>query len=223
MKTCSTCLKTFPLESFYKQPKGAQGVTGACRSCYADRRRRYAQGSSSDPSEFIRLFVEPGQFEVRQDGTVWQLARARGNAHGRVLRRLPEPRQVKTASGSPALNGSTYYAARAGIGGRWFVVRVHRLVWTYIVGQIPSGVEINHVNGVRSDNRLSNLELVTRRENCIHARDVIGRSTFKLSRELAERVRARSAAGVSRSDLASAFGVSRHAINDVIAGRTWTD
>lgn len=43
--------------------------------------------------------------------------------------------------------------------------RVHRLIWEHVHGQIPDGKEIDHINGNRSDNRISNLRLVSRSEN----------------------------------------------------------
>lgn len=42
---------------------------------------------------------------------------------------------------------------------------VHRLVWEAFNGPIPEGLEINHKNRNRSDNRLENLELLTHLEN----------------------------------------------------------
>ena len=47
--------------------------------------------------------------------------------------------------------------------------RVHRLVWITFVGQIPDGYEINHKDGVKSNNNLTNLELATHKENMEHA------------------------------------------------------
>lgn len=43
--------------------------------------------------------------------------------------------------------------------------RVHRLVWEAFNGQIPDGMEVNHVNEVRDDNRLVNLQILTHRQN----------------------------------------------------------
>jgi len=44
--------------------------------------------------------------------------------------------------------------------------RAHRLAWIFVHGEFPpSGYEIDHINGVRSDNRLCNLRLVTRSQN----------------------------------------------------------
>ena len=43
--------------------------------------------------------------------------------------------------------------------------RVHRLVWEAFNGQIPEGLQVNHINEVKTDNRLSNLNLMTAKEN----------------------------------------------------------
>ena len=41
--------------------------------------------------------------------------------------------------------------------------RAHRLVWLYVVGRVP--YEIDHINGIRDDNRISNLREVDRQAN----------------------------------------------------------
>jgi len=41
----------------------------------------------------------------------------------------------------------------------------HRVIWIYHNGEIPEGLEIDHINGKRNDNRIENLRLVTRAEN----------------------------------------------------------
>ena len=46
---------------------------------------------------------------------------------------------------------------------------IHRLVYEAFYGEIPDGLQINHKNGIKTDNRLRNLELVTPSENLIHA------------------------------------------------------
>jgi hypothetical protein len=41
----------------------------------------------------------------------------------------------------------------------------HRYIWEKFNGKIPDGFEIHHKNGNKQDNRLSNLELITRLEH----------------------------------------------------------
>lgn len=45
------------------------------------------------------------------------------------------------------------------------VHRAHRLAYLYVYGRWPEG-DIDHVNRVRSDNRIKNLRAATRSENC---------------------------------------------------------
>ena len=44
-------------------------------------------------------------------------------------------------------------------------LRVHRLVYEAFVGDIPKGTQVNHINEIKSDNRLENLNLMTPKEN----------------------------------------------------------
>lgn len=51
----------------------------------------------------------------------------------------------------------------------------HRLVARTFIGEIPAGMDINHKNGDKQDNRVANLEIVTRAENILHAYRVLRR------------------------------------------------
>ncbi len=42
----------------------------------------------------------------------------------------------------------------------------HRIVWEAFMGEIPNGYEIDHINTIRDDNRISNLRLMTHSQNC---------------------------------------------------------
>lgn len=45
----------------------------------------------------------------------------------------------------------------------------HRIVYEAVHGTIPAGMQVNHINGVKFDNRACNLELVTPKGNSRHA------------------------------------------------------
>ncbi len=51
--------------------------------------------------------------------------------------------------------------------------REHRLVWLYVHGVWPSD-EIDHINGVRDDNRINNLREATRKQNSANRRKLNG-------------------------------------------------
>ena len=58
----------------------------------------------------------------------------------------------------------------------------HRLIWIYHNGDVPEGLEIDHINRVRDDNRIENLRLVTRQENTFNSNSK-GYSWFKQTKK----------------------------------------
>ena len=58
----------------------------------------------------------------------------------------------------------------------------HRLAWIYAHNHIPEGMFIDHINGIRNDNRISNLRLLTPYENCLNR--PINRNPTKLQQHL---------------------------------------
>ncbi len=49
------------------------------------------------------------------------------------------------------------------INGKYY--REHRLIWEQHYGKIPAGMDIDHINQDKSDNRIENLRLATRSQN----------------------------------------------------------
>ena len=49
---------------------------------------------------------------------------------------------------------------------------IHRLVVEAFIGDIPAGLEVNHISGQKADNGIENLEVVTHAMNTQHAWDI---------------------------------------------------
>ena len=105
--------------------------------------------------------------------------------------------------------------------GRRHSPMAHRVIWEAVHGPIPDGHEINHKNGVKTDNRIANLELVTRGENIRHAYAMGLRRSRKgtftcLPMDKVHEVRIRVEVGESKAALAREYGVSRTTITNIV-------
>lgn len=104
-------------------------------------------------------------------------------------------------------------------------VLAHRVIWEHLHGTLPDGIGINHFNGVKTDNRLANLEAVTHSDNMFHAfrtgLNRPSRSNARLTSEQAKDVYRRCWAGESDYDLADEYGLKRSAINNIRHGWNW--
>lgn len=102
-----------------------------------------------------------GFYEVSDQGNI-RRCRAGKNAKIRVNRKF---------SKSP--NG--YLSVQVHLDKRVVTVRVHRTVARAFLGEPPPGkYQVNHKNGVKTDNRAENLEWVSQSENMRHAQQVLG-------------------------------------------------
>lgn len=113
--------------------------------------------------EHAYIAVQNGELEVDQDGHVWRVAERRGVRSGGTRLRPVARRRAEW----PLPTG--YMQTRTMIDWTARTVLVHRLVWRVFFGPIPDGMQINHKNGVKNDNRPANLELVTPSGNATHA------------------------------------------------------
>lgn len=81
-------------------------------------------------------------------------------------------------SGKPSGTPDKYGYVVINIGGKQH--KAHRVIWEMHHGEIPEGLHIDHINGVKNDNRLSNLRLATRSQNlCNRAKTKVNISGFK--------------------------------------------
>lgn len=157
---------------------------------------------------------------IIHERTGWSVDPATGVVYGARRRWAGKP------IGSVAKNGYRYAQTN---GKDWLL---HRVVWEASRGPIPDGLTVNHLNGIKTDNRLSNLALETQGENNAHAYRIGLRSRYGGSRQHCENHHAakltheqvaeiKHAEGKTQAQLASRFGVHQRTIWRIRSGKGW--
>jgi hypothetical protein len=70
---------------------------------------------------------------------------------------------------SQIINRNGYCAVHLKQGGRLYYATIHRLVAKSFIQNPDKKEEVNHIDGIKTNNRVENLEWVNRSENLIHA------------------------------------------------------
>lgn len=176
----------------------------------------------SDPIPTVEYRDVPGfpGYRVGSDGSVWN---AWINCHlGRRLTARWKPMKL-----SPGSKGYLRVNLTP-VGERYRTFRVHRLVLEVFVGPCPDGMECRHLNGAKTDNRLTNLAWGTPAENVgdnlafrVYRHGENHRSV-KLTATQVREIRARYAAGgVLLRELAAEFGVNLSNVCSIVNRRSW--
>lgn len=167
----------------------------------------------SDNSDMWRPVIDfNGRYVVSSEGQVKSLLTGRILSPGRTSRGY--------------LSVSLY---RSVVPKQAVSLSVHRVVWNAFVGPVPAGMQINHIDGDKLNNRLANLECVTQGENIVHAIGHIGVRRYRgqehANAKLAERdivkIKQAAAIGFGKRMLARAFRVSDKTIANILNGTAW--
>ncbi len=104
---------------------------------------------------------------------------------------------------------------------------IHRLITAAFLGPCPENGEVNHKNGIKTDNLLENLEYTTRLGNAQHAavngllrngERVVG---SKLTADNVRSIRALANFGCPKRRIAKMFGIAHSTTASIIDRRWW--
>lgn len=115
--------------------------------------------------------------------------------------------------------------------GKYRTVKMHRIVLSSFLNEDITGFEVNHKNAVKTDNRIVNLEKVTRHQNILHSLENNLQKPFlgenhgmhKLTEKEVLEIRNKYIRGVNglTNRLANKYNVSRGTIQDIVYNRSW--
>ncbi len=153
-----------------------------------------------------------GWYDVSNIGRVMRVRSAPGTRKGKIIK-------YRTS-------GTGHYAmVNLCREGKKRTYKVHTLVMATFVGPYPQGMEINHINTVKTDNRWpENLEYLTPSQNQLHSsrmgimrrgeRHAYAKLTEQQVREI------RSAPGIHRV-IGERFGIARETVSEIKRLERW--
>ena len=103
-----------------------------------------------------------------------------------------------------------------------YSVGVHRLVATAFLGDNPD-LQVNHKNGIKDDNNLSNLEWCTQKENMQHAHRTGLIDCRSLTAEQVRGIRKLLASGYKQTDIGKLLNLELSMISKIKTGKIYKD
>lgn len=122
-----------------------------------------------------------------------------------------------------------YFMVCFRINGKTKFFYAHRVIGVTLIPNPDNKPQINHINGIKTDNRLENLEWVTRSENLkaafktgIKSNNGENNSKSKLKEVLVLEIRKKYLRYVNTAKMLSKeYGVSTHTIKQIVQRRRW--
>ena len=148
---------------------------------------------------------------------------------GRVKRVADKPEHHNGKIRKTHITSTEYVGINLNVNGVRTNRKVHQLVASAFIGKRPKGLDLNHINGIKTDNRPENLEYLTRSDNNKHAFSIglmsnVGENSSRalFTEKEVQGIRATYAnGGYTHRSLAKKLGVSKSTITAIILRYNW--
>ena len=154
-----------------------------------------------------------GLYEVSSDGRIRSVGRRIGAVVGRIMK--------------PHSDRDGYQRVELRKDHQRIVVRIHRVVAKVFIGECPRDKQVDHVDGIKTNNDYSNLEYVTSIENLRRA-TVLGlkakgerNGASHLTKSEIILVRTLSTQGIEGKEISAMTGISTSHVSSIINRKAW--
>ena len=191
-----------------------QNISGVLNQNEKQSHQEEMENLEVDQEKWLPIKNYEGVYSISSFGNLRREIKGKRTFKGRIIR--------------PSLPHSGYFCVKLTNNKQVKSVNIHKLVIETFKHKRPEGKHINHIDGNKLNNKIENLEYLTRKQNTIHAMKLglirKGEETTnsKLNnRDVLKIKNLISASNVKASKIAIMFNVSHQCIKDIKKERTW--
>lgn len=161
-----------------------------------------------------------GMYQVSNQGRIRGLDRI-------IVQKDGKKQKIRGKIISIGIKNNGYYMGQICSKGKMVNLTVHRLMALAFIPKVEGKEYVNHIDGNRANNNLSNLEWVNMKENSLHGvnrakeEQRLYTSCKKNTPEFILLLRAEYANGKGQTQISKEYGIKYNSLGHILKRRTW--